>query len=185
MRLERDFYLQDAYNLAKSLLGKVLCIRKDNSLAKYRIVETEAYGGATDRACHAYNYRRTSRTETLYLIGGCVYVYFIYGMYHMLNITANKKDVPEAVLIRALEPLDKTNNKSLTNGPGKLCKTLGIDKKYNELDLTESSDLYILDDGFISDDIIATKRINIDYAKEDKDRLWRFYLNNNPYVSKK
>lgn len=183
MRLGRDFYLNNAYNLAQNLLGKVLCIKKDGNITHYRIVETEAYGGATDKASHAYNYRFTNRTKPLYLVGGCLYVYLIYGMYYMLNITANVANNPEAVLIRALEPLD--NKKEQTNGPGKLCKVLNIDKSFNGLDLTISENIYIEDDGYRCPDIIATKRINIDYAMEDKDKLWRFYIKENPYVSKR
>jgi DNA-3-methyladenine glycosylase len=179
MRLQRDFYLTDAYNLAQNLLGKVLCL--DNK--SFRIVETESYGGAYDRACHAYNYRRTERTKPLYLIGGCLYIYLIYGMYYMLNITANLDSVPEAVLIRAVEPLSFCEGK--TDGPGKLCKTLNIDKRFNSLDLVESENMYIIDDGYFVKDIVETKRINIDYALEDKDRLWRFYIKDNPYISKR
>ncbi len=185
MRLKRSFYTNDVYHLGKALLGKVLCIKEGNSIKRYRIVETESYGGATDRASHAYQYRRTKRTKPLYLIGGCVYIYLIYGMYYMLNITANKKEVPEAVLVRALEPLVHQNGKIKTNGPGKLCKYLGIDKAFNQLDLTTSDILYLEDDGYIVSEIVETKRINIDYAEEDKDRLWRFYIKNNLYVSKK
>jgi len=182
MKLDRKFYMQDAYCLAQALLGKVLCIKQGDNIHKYRIIETEAYGGVTDRASHAYQNKRTMRTETLYLIGGCVYVYLIYGMYHMFNITANNKEIPEAVLIRAVEPLADIKEK--TNGPGKLCRALAIDKGDNTLDLTTSNRMYLEDDDFVLDEIVHTKRINIDYAKEDKDRLWRFYIKDNPYVSK-
>lgn len=183
MRLPRDFYTIDAYNLGQKLLGKDLCIKRDEKILRFRIVETEAYGGAYDRACHAYNFKYTNRTKSLYLIGGCLYIYLIYGMYYMLNITANKENVPEAVLIRAVEPLN--NDLVKTNGPGKLCKTLMIDKTLNEIDLTTSDIIYIEDSGYIPKEIVYTKRINIDYAKDDKDRLWRFYIKDNKYVSKK
>ena len=183
MRLDRSFYLLDAYNLGQKLLGKVLCIIKNKEVLRFRIVETESYGGGYDRACHAFNFKYTKRTRSLYLIGGSLYIYLIYGMHNMLNITANKENIPEAVLIRAIEPLG--NNLTNTNGPGKLCKTLSIDRTFNEVDLTISDNIYLEDDGYIPKEIVYTKRINIDYAKDDKNRLWRFYIQDNPYVSKK
>lgn len=185
MQLGREFFTQDAYLLAQTLLGKILCICVDENIKKFRIVETEAYGGAYDRACHAYNFRRTKRTEALYLPGGHVYIYLIYGMYYMLNITASIKDTPEAVLIRAVEPLYFNDKKITTNGPGKLCKQLGIDKSFNTLDLVSSDLLYLEEDSHKIFEIVTTKRINIDYALEDKNRLWRFYIKGNNHVSKK
>ncbi|MDF2698498.1 MAG: 3-methyladenine glycosylase [Haloplasmataceae bacterium] len=182
MRLNRDFYTTDAYTLAINLLGKVICINQK----RYRIVETEAYGGINDKAAHSYNNTRTSRTEVMYKAGGHVYVYLIYGMYHMLNIVASLKDNPEAVLIRAVEPLDDVEEKKQTNGPGKLCKYMGIDKTFNGLDLCTDDTMYIKNDDYYKDfEIVYSKRVNVDYAEEDKDRLWRFYIKNHPFVSKK
>lgn len=178
MRLDRDFFRQNSYQLAKALLGKVLVFKNK----KYRIVETEAYLGITDKAAHSYNNKKTPRTKTMYLDGGHLYVYFIYGMYYMLNIVANQVEVPEAVLIRAIAPID--DDMIRTNGPGKLCKALGIDKKYDGKDLCNNEIIYVIDDHYQPIEIVCTKRINIDYAKEDKDRLYRFYLKGNPYVSK-
>lgn len=183
MRLERSFYTQDAYHLAQNLLGKVLCLKKDNHVEMYRIVETESYGGITDKAAHSYNNRRTKRTEIMYDEGGHLYIYFIYGMYYMLNIVASTKDNPEAVLIRAVKSLN--TDKRNINGPGKLCRQLGIDKSFNGIDLVTSNDIYLIDDGYQVKDITKTKRINVDYAEEDKDRLWRFFITDYPFVSVK
>lgn len=180
MRLNREFFHQDAYQLGKNLLGKILNYRGK----RYRIVETEAYGGITDKAAHSYNNRRTKRTEVMYLDGGHLYVYMIYGMYYLLNIVAAQVDNPEAVLIRAIEPLDTIEEKMSTNGPGKLCRHLGIDKRLNGYDLCSSSGDVFIEDDHYPICIRYSKRINIDYAEEDRDRLWRFYLKDNKYVSK-
>ncbi len=185
MRLKRDFFIQDSYSVSIALLGKVLCINKAGKIEKYRIVETEAYGGITDRASHSFNNTRTKRTEAMYLMGGHVYIYLIYGMYYMLNIVANINDVPEAVLIRAVEPLDVQDKKINTNGPGKLCKQLDINKSHNLVDLVTSDVMYLEDDDYMIKDYVTSKRINIDYAGTDKDRLWRFYIKDNRHVSKK
>jgi DNA-3-methyladenine glycosylase len=180
-RLNRSFYLQDAQRLAQALLGKVLVRERDGIVEKWRIVETEAYGGATDKAAHSYGNRRTPRTETMFLAGGHLYVYLIYGMYYMLNIVANREDIPEAVLIRALEPL--TSEPARTNGPGKLCRELGINKSHDRLDLCGTEPFYIIDDGYVPQRIVQAKRINVDYAEEDRGREWRFYLDESAYVS--
>ncbi len=185
MRLKRDFFRQNVYDLAQTLLGKVLCINREGKLEKYRIVETEAYGGVTDKAAHSYNDRKTKRTAVMYDDGGHLYIYLIYGMYYMLNVVANVIGIPEAVLIRAIEPLDKKAKNIRTNGPGKLCRHLGFDMSYYGVDLTTSHDIYLIDDEYMVDKVTQTTRINVDYAEEDKDLLWRFYLTNNPYVSKK
>lgn len=185
MRLNRKFYQQDAYSLAKSLLGKVICIKINDQWKKYRIVETESYGGATDRASHAYGFKKTKRKMPMYLDGGHIYIYLIYGMYYMFNISASKEDNPEAVLIRGVDPLEFNETKSQTNGPGKLCRAMQIDKRYNEIDLVTSDIIFIEDNGYEVLDIVYRKRINIDYAKDDKDHLWRFYIKDNRHVSKK
>ncbi|WP_066874330.1 DNA-3-methyladenine glycosylase [Clostridium mediterraneense] len=202
--LEKDFFKGDCLSLSKELLGKIL-VRNINGLElKGRIVETEAYIGKIDKASHAYNGRRTARTETLYAEGGVTYVYLIYGMYHCFNVITGKKDEAEGVLIRALEPLNefdylsekrfnKNNyselNKSqrlgLTNGPGKLCKAFSIDKSLINNPLYIKEELYIVDDNFKDFEIVETTRIGIDYAEEAKYFPWRFYIKDNPYVSKK
>ena len=203
MIIKQEFYNRSALDVAKDLLGKVLVREVDGKVLKGRIVETEAYIGATDKACHAYNGRRTKRTEPLYEEGGVSYIYFIYGLYHCFNVVTNEKDVAEAVLVRAIEPLNefdyiakirynkeyneltKTQIKNLTNGPSKLCLAYLINRDINVLKLYEKGLIYIEDDNYDEFEIVDTKRIGIDYAEEAKDFLWRFYIKDNPFVSKK
>ena len=146
MRLGRDFYNRDTLTVAKELLGKVLVRNINGVTLKGKIVETEAYIGAIDKASHAYGGKRTNRTETLYADPGTVYVYIIYGMYHCLNLISEEKDVAGGVLIRGIEPLEgieemsklryrknyeelsSYEKKNFSNGPSKLCMALGIDK---------------------------------------------------------
>lgn len=189
--------------VAKKLLGKLLVHEKNGIRISGIIVETEAYLGVTDKAAHSYGGRKTKRTETMYEAGGCAYVYLIYGMYNCFNIVTRHKGVPEAVLVRALEPyegieemsiarynkeyhlLTDQQMKNLTNGPGKLCMALSIDKSLNGEDLCGNR-LFIEDVPGIksSFNIVADKRIGIDYAGEDKDLPLRFYIENNKFVSK-
>lgn len=203
MLLDKDYFQKDALYLAKDLLGKILVREVDGKIIKSRIVETEAYIGNGDKACHAYNGRRTKRTEVLYSEGGIAYIYLIYGMYNCLNVVTGIKEEAEAVLIRALEPLnefDYISNKrfnkdfhnltnaqklALTNGPGKLCKALLIDRELNAIKLYEKGKLYLIDDGFKDFGVVKTKRIGIDYAEEAIHFPWRFYIEGNKYVSKK
>ena len=203
MIVKKEFYNRSALDIAKDLLGKVLVREVDGKVLRGKIVETEAYIGANDKACHAYNGRRTKRTEVLYEEGGISYIYFLYGLYHCFNVVTNKKDVAEAVLIRALEPLNefdyisnirykksyeeltKAQFKNLTNGPSKLCLAYLLDKDLNGVKLYEKGPVYITDDSNEDFKIIETKRIGIDYAEEAKDVLWRFYIKDNIYVSKK
>lgn len=195
MILNRDFYIKDGVTLAKDLLGKILVKEIDGVLYKGRIVETEAYMGVIDKACHSYNNRRTKRTEAMYREGGYSYIYLIYGMYYCFNVTASIKDNPEAVLIRALEPLENKDlmlkirkvkrEIDIANGPGKLTKALGITSDDNNIDLTLGKNIWIEDDGYLPNKITETTRIGIDYAKEFKEKLWRFYISENNNVSKK
>lgn len=203
MIIKQEFYNRSALDVAKDLLGKVLVREVDGKVLKGRIVETEAYIGATDKACHAYNGRRTKRTEPLYEEGGVSYIYFIYGLYHCFNVVTNEKDVAEAVLIRAIEPLNefdyisqvrykkqfkelsKTQIKNLTNGPSKLCLAYLIDKDLNGDKLYEQGKIYLEESEENDFEIVKTKRIGIDYAEEAKDFLWRFYIKDNDFVSKK
>ncbi|MCE8159095.1 MAG: DNA-3-methyladenine glycosylase [Candidatus Moeniiplasma glomeromycotorum] len=193
------FFAVHATELAQKLLGKILVRNINGQLIKVKIVETEAYDGKIDRACHAHHENRSQwKASALYNRGGCAYVYLIYGMYHCFNITSSLKGDPQAVLIRAAEPLNyhtvpvvsKHNKRKkyhyYTNGPGKLCRALNIDISLNNVDLT-TSDLIYLEDGpkISQDEIVITKRVNIDYAGKDKDRLWRFYIKDNPFVSRK
>ncbi len=190
MKLNRDFYIRDTITVAKELIGKILVHNTDDGIIKGRIVETEAYIGSIDKASHAYNNRRTSRTEIMFGIGGFSYVFLIYGMYNCMNIVTNEIGRGEAVLIRALEPLEgidlmierrKTENlKNLCSGPGKLCQAMAIDRSCNGLDLCGDKLYLESDDKSLEPfDIIATKRINIDYSEEARDFLWRFVVQSN------
>lgn len=194
MTLPRQFYQQDGVSLGRALVGKILVRNVDNHLISTRIVETESYIGPEDKGCHAYNNKKTERTKPMFEKGGHIYVYLIYRMYHCLNIVANKKGKPEAVLIRAVEPLNniaylKRNRKKkihdtteLTNGPGKLCEALKIDVQPNGKKLAKKNNLYILDDSY-EYTVESSTRINIDYAEEYKHKRWRFFMRNNRYVS--
>ncbi len=195
MKLQRDFYQKNAITLGKELLGKYLVHVVRNEKLVARIVETESYVGPEDKACHAYNNKKTARTEIMFEEGGYAYIYLIYGMYYCLNIVAHGRNKPEAVLIRAVEPVQgleimkKNRNikskkiEDLTNGPGKLCIAFNIDKSLNKIDMASSNNIYV-EDHKEDFEIIASKRINIDYAEEYKDKLWRFYIKNNAFVSK-
>ena len=200
MIIDKEFYNRSAIDVANDLLGKVLVREVDGRILKGKIVETESYIGAIDKACHAYNGRRTKRTEILYSDCGVAYVYFIYGLYHCFNVVTNEKDVAEAVLIRAIEPLNefdyisqvrykkqfkelsKTQIKNLTNGPSKLCLAYLIDKDLNGDKLYEQGKIYLEESEENDFEIVKTKRIGIDYAEEAKDFLWRFYIKDNDFV---
>ena len=204
MILEKDFFKQGALDLAKDLLGKILVRECDGRILKGKIVETEAYIGEIDKASHAYNGRRTERTEPLFREGGIAYVYFIYGKYFCFNVISGIENKGEGVLIRAIEPLNefdylaekrfnqnydeltKAKEKALTNGPSKLCLAYSIDKSDNYKKLYEKGNLYI-EDNYEDNlfEIVESKRIGIDYAEEAIDFLWRFYIKDNLYVSKK
>lgn len=201
IKLSKDFYADETTKVAKLLLGKKLVHICSGERVSGRIVEVEAYKGISDKAAHAYNGRKTKRNEMLYGECGIAYVFFIYGMYNCMNVVTQKKGEPEGVLIRALEPcegnekmaefrfkkryeeLSKREVRNLTNGPGKLCTALDIDRKLNGADMS-GSEIFIEDDDFNSFKIESSKRINIDYAGEAKDYLLRFYIKGNPYVSK-
>jgi DNA-3-methyladenine glycosylase len=166
-RLTRDFYTRDVLEVAPDMIGKQLVVKASgDSYKRYIITEVEAYRGAEDRACHASK-GRTKRTEIMYNEGGKIYVYFVYGMYWMLNVVTGEKDDPQAVLIRGIEGL---------TGPGRLTREIGIDGSYYGNDLTESDKIWIEDKGITS--LIKTgRRIGIDYAGDPwKDKPWRYYL---------
>lgn len=192
--LSREFYLRDTLIVSQDLLGKVLVHETEEGITKGRIVEVEAYIGPHDKASHAYNHRKSKRTTIQYNTGGYVYMYLIYGVYHCMNIVTSEEGKPEVILLRALEPLEgiplmqkrrnTQNVKSLCNGPGKLCSAMNISMKQYGIDLCTSNSLYIEDAHLNDYDIMATKRINIDYAGEYKDYLWRFVVKNSPYLSK-
>ena len=201
LKLNREFYSRDTLTVAKELLGKVLVHNIDGKLLKGKIVETEAYLGLNDKAAHSYNGKRTKRVETMYEKPGIAYVYFIYGKYSCFNAITEKEGVPEAVLIRGIEPLEnldqmllyrynKTKDqltnyekKNISNGPGKLTMALKIDRGLNKEDLSGDR-LYIEEGDKEKFNIVEAKRIGIDYAEEAIHFPYRFYIKGNPYVSK-
>lgn len=181
--------------VARELLGKLLVVpASDGRRVSGRIVEVEAYQGPQDRAAHSYGGRRTKRTETMYGTGGTAYVFFVYGMYNQFNVVTNVADKPHAVLVRAVEPFEgidlmrerrpHQSDHNLTNGPGKLCVALGIDRKLDAVDLTGNR-VWIEAAKPVSRSKVQTgPRIGIDYAEEWIDKPWRFWIQDNPYVSR-
>ena len=182
--LYRKFYHRDTLRVARELLGKRL-VRQVNGLElSGMIVETEAYCGEADSACHAHR-GKTPRNAVMFGEPGHAYVYFTYGMHYMLNLVTEEEENPCAVLIRAIEPMEgigemesrrKRKGTELTNGPAKLCQALSIDKSLNGWDLTLGRELWVEDyRKFPAKSILATPRIGIDYArKEHRDAEWRF-----------
>ena len=192
--LPRDFYDRDTLTVARELLGCYLVREWEGKKLAVRITETEAYIGRMDKACHAYQYKRTPRTETLFSKPGISYIYLIYGMYHCVNIVTGPEGSGQAVLIRAVEPVAGIEHMlenrrmeavkpAVSNGPGKLCRAMDITLAQNRLDLC-GSELYIARPAeqprFA---VVRTTRINIDYAVKGKQFPWRFYIKDNPYVS--
>jgi DNA-3-methyladenine glycosylase len=197
-KLATGFYERDdVVTIARELVGKILATRFEGRLTAGRIVETEAYNGVIDRASHAYNNRRTNRTQVMYTSGGVAYVYLCYGIHQLFNVVTNVKDTPHAVLIRALEPLAgveemliRTNKSKagfdLTRGPGNVSRALGIHIRHTGMSLT-GNEIFIADDGFQypPHQVIATVRIGVDYAGEDALLPYRFIVKDNLYVSGK
>ena len=188
-KIPNNFFLHhDVVDLAKKLIGKVLCSNINNQLVKVIIIETEAYAGAEDKASHAYGGKYTNRTKTMYNEGGVAYIYLCYGIHYLFNIVTNKTGVPHAILIRGgipffgintiIERRKKTiNEKNLLIGPGKLSQGLGISMLHNNISLT--GDTIWLEDHqlkFNSSAIKSTPRIGIDYADEDKHLPFRFVI---------
>lgn len=197
-KLPLQFYERsDVALVAKELLGKVLITNFNTIVTAGRIVETEAYNGIVDKASHAFNNRRTNRTEIMFGHGGVAYVYLCYGIHHLFNVVTNLQDVPHAVLIRAVEPvagvpymLERTGKLiagfDLTRGPGNVSKALGISVKNTGSSLL-ANEIFIADDGsnINQKDIIVSARIGVDYAAEDALLPYRFSLRDNKYVSGK
>jgi DNA-3-methyladenine glycosylase len=200
-KLLREFYNRDSLDVARDLLGKYIVHTVDNEQILCRIVEVEAYMGPMDKAAHSYNNKRTKRTEVMFGPPGVAYVFAIYGMYFCMNVVTAEVNKPQAVLIRAVEPISGiekmaelryqknltgcTNKEiiGLTNGPGKLCKAMNISKNNDKEDLCGDS-LYILTDPSEPDfQIVTTTRININYAEEAIAYPWRFYIKGNKYIS--
>lgn len=198
--LDKKFFNRDTIEVAKELLGKII-VKNDNGITyKAMIVETEGYLGINDRAAHTFQNKKTERNKVMYENGGTIYVYQTYGIHMMLNFVTRDQGHPEAVLIRALEPIegidqmsinrfgkkyDKLNSnqkKNLTNGPGKLTKALDIDKSLNGKNLFDE-DFHIVN-GIDDFEIVTDVRVGIDYAKEAINYPYRFYIKDNVNVSK-
>jgi DNA-3-methyladenine glycosylase len=194
-KLNKDFYIQDdVASIAKALLGKIIVTKFNQQYTSARIVEAEAYAGIVDKASHAYNGRRTQRTEIMFAEGGTAYVYLCYGIHHMFNIVTNVVDVPDAVLIRGVEPLDGISimlqrcNKEkadsiIGRGPGNVGKALGIFTLQSGLSLM-GNNFFIADDGVTFPEIMVSKRIGVDYADAHAQWLYRFFAKDHPQVTK-
>jgi len=195
LKLHKDFFQRSALQVAPDLLGKILIRKTEKGVISGKIVETEAYVGEEDLACHAKN-GKTERNKVMYDHGGLVYIYLIYGMYYNFNIVTAKEHVPEAVLIRALEPMDGLElarenlrkfgtvraDQDFMKGPGKLCAALALDKEFYGEDITSSKRIWI-EDSSEKIEIQYSKRIGIDYADIYRDKLWRFSIKGNKFVS--
>lgn len=194
-KLPPDFYVQDTVVVARALLGCVLTRRIGRSILAARIVETEAYLGANDPASHARGGLRSARNASMYLHGGHAYVYFTYGMHWCLNVVTGEAGTAEAVLLRAVEPLKgieamrKRRPKArrdfdLTNGPGKICMAMDVDRKLDG-DRLDGDRLFITGRELevAEDDIVITARVGIDGAGEAAAWPLRFFLRGNRYVS--
>jgi len=197
-KLSLDFYRREnVLQIAEELLGKLLVANKDGIITSGRIVECEAYAGATDKASHAYGGKRTNRNKVMYEDGGLAYVYLCYGIHHLFNVVTHSKDIPHAILIRSLEPvkgieemLRRTEKKQIDNtlvrGPGNVSKALGIYTTDTGTSL-RSKNIYLSDDGFMypKREIFSSPRIGVDYAGSDALLPYRFYIKGNPFVSGK
>jgi DNA-3-methyladenine glycosylase len=196
-KLPLSFYLRkDVVKISKELLGNVLVTNWRGELTSGRIVETEAYAGEIDKASHAFK-GRTARTEVIFGEGGRAYVYLCYGIHQMFNIVTNRNDIPHAILIRAVEPIEGIDimlrrtgkaklDQTLTRGPGNVGKALGFHTSQCGISLT-SDDLFIADDGFkVTKSMIgASARIGVDYAGDHAEWHYRFFIKGNKYVSGK
>lgn len=194
------FQREGVVAISRDLIGMILCTKMNGVATAGRIVETEAYGGITDRASHAWGGRRTDRTETMYQEGGVCYIYLCYGIHHLFNIVTGPENRPDAVLIRALEPvrgietmlqrrnLDRVQRR-VAGGPGLVSQALGLTTDQNGLSLIHSNKIWLETDGFQRTDqgrmneIVASPRVGIDYAGEDAKRPWRFRLKGNKFTS--
>lgn len=190
----RDFYLRDANLVAPELLGKILVHRTREGVTSGMIVEVEAYVGSYDKGAHSYPYKRTERTKIQFGLGGYAYVYSIYGMHCCFNVVTNVAEEPEVVLVRALEPVEgielmkrrrgTDSLEGLCSGPGRLCQAMGITRSQYGCDLC-GEELYIEPFADIPrGGIMVSPRINIDYAEECRDYMWRYFIKGSPFVSR-
>ena len=195
-KVDVSFYKRsNVLQIARELLGKILVTKWNGITTSGRIVEVEAYNGIVDKAAHSFGGRRTNRNEIMYADGGVAYIYLCYGIHHLFNVVTNNKDIPQAILIRAVEPitgidemLKRTGKKkldnTLTKGPGNVSKALGISTAHTAHSL-RSTMLSINDDGFRYHDneIAQSPRIGVDYAADHALWPYRFYVKGNAYVS--
>lgn len=196
-KLPPSFYSRtDVVSIAKELLGKIVVTHIDGRRTSGRIVETEAYVAFVDKASHSFKGRRTAKNEHMYAPAGTSYVYICYGIHQMLNFVTNEKDIPDAILIRAVEPIDgidvmlqrtgklKPDN-TLTKGPGNVGKALGLNKLHSGLSLFEDPITVYNDPSFKLEEaqIGVSKRIGVEPAGEDGLLPYRFYVRGNPFVS--
>jgi DNA-3-methyladenine glycosylase len=195
-KLDNSFYgRKDVAKIARELLGKVVVTEFNGQRTSGRIVETEAYNGAVDRASHAYGGRRTRRTEIMFGEAGTAYIYLCYGIHHLFNVVTNKKDIPHAILIRGLEPLEgipvmlqrtgkEKQDNTLTRGPGNVSKALGLLTVHTGA-LLSGDQVFIADDGYRprKAEIGISPRIGVDYAGPDAELPYRFFVKGNRYVS--
>jgi DNA-3-methyladenine glycosylase len=196
--LDEAFYQREnVVQIGKELLGKYLFTQINGEKAGGMIVETEAYSHVNDRACHSHLQRRTQRTEIMYHNGGVAYVYLCYGIHHLFNIITNVQDKADAVLIRAIEPIENIEIiqtrrgiskvvPQLTAGPGTLSQALGITTAHYGLPLTMGELIWLEDEGIqiAPENIIASPRVGVDYAGEDALLPWRFRIRDNSWTSK-
>lgn len=195
-KVDLNWYINDnVVEVAQQLLGKTLCTRFDGITTKGKIVETEAYSGDNDKACHANNQRMTRRNRVMFASGGRAYVYLCYGIHHLFNVVTNIDGKADAVLIRAIEPiegidtmLDRRNmdivEKRLSAGPGVLSQALGITTD-NYGEKLDGNKIWIeKNENIPTAEIIAATRIGVAYAEEDALKPWRFYVKENKWVSR-
>ena len=194
-KLNKEFYERsNVLLISRELLGKVLCTNYNGKLTSGIIVETEAYAGAIDKASHAYNNKKTNRTKIMYDSGGVAYIYLCYGIHHLFNVVTNSKNIPHAILIRAIEPINgietmltrrnkKNKDYTLTSGPGSLTKALGI--TINDSGKSLMSNLIWIENkkNINENNVISSPRVGIQYAKDDISNPWRYRIKNNPWTS--
>ena len=195
-KLPIEFYKRkNVVTIARELLGKMIITNIEGVKTSGRIVETEAYAGITDKASHAYAGKRTSRNEHMYGDAANAYVYICYGIHQMFNIVTNNKEIPDAILIRAIEPLEgiedmlirtgkKIADKTLTKGPGNVGKALGIFKMHSGINITGDTIFLAADDFNLEADMIGSSaRIGVNYAGVDAILPYRFFVKGNKFVS--
>lgn len=196
--LPHSFFIHDdVVSIARLLVGKIIWTSIDGQITSGRIVETEAYRGRDDKGCHSFIHGKTTKTKAMFDRGGVSYVYICYGIHKMINIVTNQKEQADAVLIRAIKPLEgesimeRRRGKAfkkyhLSGGPGKVCQCLGITMAHNNIDLSSSnSPVQILDDHYTPVELIATPRVGMSRRVGDySNKPWRFYEKDNAFVSR-